>query len=176
VPREHFASNTLRGRLANLARDWGDGHGPTAMLACPPGEQHDIPLLAFGIMLHRNGWRVDYIGADTPVRDLARTAAETRPALAVLAATTPDRFAGLTADLTALAAVVPLALAGAGASAALASEVGARLMEGDLVSMAQSLVPPAGHRLPARLVAADGDPAIKPPSASKPGIIDSRAD
>jgi DNA-binding transcriptional MerR regulator len=176
VPREHFASNILRGRLANLARGWGDGHGPTAMLACPPGEQHDMPLLAFGIVLHRSGWRVEYIGADTPIGDLARTAAETRPALAVLAATTPERFAGLTADLAALAAAVPLALAGAGASAVLASSVGARLMSGDPVTEAQSLVPPARHRAPSRLIVTGADPAIKPPPARKPGIMDSGAD
>jgi methanogenic corrinoid protein MtbC1 len=176
VPREHFASAILRGRLANLARGWGDGHGPTAMLACPPGEQHDIPLLAFGIVLHRSGWRVEYIGADTPIGDLARTAAETRPALAVLAAVTPERFAGLTADLAALAAAVPLALAGAGASAALASSVGARLMSGDPVTEAQSLVPPARHRAPSHPIVTGADPAIKPPPASKPGIMDPGAD
>jgi MerR family transcriptional regulator, light-induced transcriptional regulator len=176
VLREHFASNILRGRLGSLARGWGNGHGPSAMLACPPGEQHDIPLLVFGIVLHRSGWRVDYIGADTPIADMVRTAKETHPALAVLAATTPERFAGLTADLTALAAIVPLALAGAGASAALASEVGGRVMEGDPITAALSLVPPARHRTPGRPIATDGDPAINPPSASKPGIIDSMAD
>jgi MerR family transcriptional regulator, light-induced transcriptional regulator len=176
VPREHFASHILRGRLASLARGWGNGHGPCAMLACPPGEQHDIPLLAFGIVLHRSGWRVDYIGADTPVGDLAGVAAETQPDLAVLAATTPERFAGLTADLARLAAIVPLALAGAGASAALASATGARVMVGDPVTEAQSLVPPARHRTPARPIATGGDPAIKPRPAIKPGIMDSVAD
>jgi DNA-binding transcriptional MerR regulator len=150
VPREHFASNILRGRLANLARGWGTGHGPSAMLACPPGEQHDIALLAFGIVLHRSGWRVDFIGADTPIGDLARAAAETHPDVAVLAATTAERFTGLTAGLIGLAAIVPLALAGAGASATLAASVGARLLDGDPVTEAQALVSPArreaGHR------------------------------
>ena len=36
IAQEHFASNLLRGRLAGLARSWGDGHGPRAVLACPP--------------------------------------------------------------------------------------------------------------------------------------------
>ena len=81
VAQEHFASNLLRGRLANLARGWGNGHGPTALLACPPGEEHDIPLLAFGIVLHRNGWRISYLGANTPLEDLTRTAAELQPEL-----------------------------------------------------------------------------------------------
>src|SRR5208283_1682379 len=36
VAQEHFASNLIRGRLAGLARGWGNGHGPRAVLACPP--------------------------------------------------------------------------------------------------------------------------------------------
>ena len=43
----------IRGRLAGVARGWGHGHGPRALLACVPGELHDIGLLAFGIVLHR---------------------------------------------------------------------------------------------------------------------------
>jgi MerR family transcriptional regulator, light-induced transcriptional regulator len=35
IAQEHFASNLLRGRLLGLARGWGQGHGPTAVLACP---------------------------------------------------------------------------------------------------------------------------------------------
>src|SRR6185437_1729785 len=70
VTTEHFASNLLRARLASLARGWGQGHGPCAVLACPPGERHDLPLLAFGVVLHRNGWRIIYLGADTPLADL----------------------------------------------------------------------------------------------------------
>ena len=74
VAMEHFASNVLRGRLAGLARSWGSGHGPQALLACPPGELHDMALMVFGIVLNRNGWRIDYLGASTPVEELERAA------------------------------------------------------------------------------------------------------
>ncbi len=37
IAQEHFASNVIRGRLAGLARGWGNGQGPRAVLACPPG-------------------------------------------------------------------------------------------------------------------------------------------
>ena len=120
VGQEHFASNVLRGRLASLARGWGHGHGPRAVLACPPGEPHDLALLVFGIALNRNGWRVGYLGADTPLDELINTAADISADLVVLAATTPDRFVGLTADLSRLAGTVPLALAGAGAAETMA--------------------------------------------------------
>ncbi len=145
VAREHFASNLLRGRMASLARGWGDGRGPRAILACAPGEQHDIALLAFGIVLHRGGWRVHYLGADTPLGDLAHAVSDSCPDLAVIAAVTPDRFDGLTADLARLASVVPLALAGAGATRAVTHAAGARLLPGDPVTEAQRA------RVPGRL-------------------------
>ena len=137
VACEHFASNILRGRLAGLARGWGDGHGPRALLACPPGELHDLGLLMFGIVLHRNGWRVCYLGASTPMSDLAQMARDTRPDLAVLAAVDAARYQQQTADLARLAAAVPLGVAGAGATQALALATGARLLSGDPVIEAQ---------------------------------------
>ena len=143
VAQEHFASNLLRGRLASLARGWGHGHGPRAVLACPPGERHDLGLLVFGIALNRNGWRVGYLGADTPLEELINTAVNTSADLVVLAATTPERFAGLTADLSRLASIVPLALAGAGAAQTMALPVGTRLLTADPVTEAESLPPPA---------------------------------
>jgi DNA-binding transcriptional MerR regulator len=55
VAQEHFASALLRGRLLGLARGWGTGSGPTLVLACPPGEQHDLGLIMFGIAASRRG-------------------------------------------------------------------------------------------------------------------------
>jgi DNA-binding transcriptional MerR regulator len=137
IAQEHFASNVIRGRLAGLARGWGNGHGPRAIVACPPDELHDLPLLIFGVVLNRNGWRVDYFGASTPVDELIRAAARSRPELVVVAATTTDRFAAILDDLARLAAVAPLALAGAGAKPAMADEIGASLLSGDPVTAAQ---------------------------------------
>jgi methanogenic corrinoid protein MtbC1 len=142
VAQEHFASNLLRGRLASLARGWGHGHGPRAVLACPPGERHDLGLMVFGIALNRNGWRVGYLGADTPLEELINTAVDTSADLVVLAATTPERFAGLTEDLSRLASIVPLALAGAGAVHTMALPVGTRLLTADPVTEAEQLPPP----------------------------------
>jgi DNA-binding transcriptional MerR regulator len=143
IAGEHFASNLLRGRLAGLARGWGHGHGPRAVLACPPGEQHDMGLLMFGIVLHRCGWRVEYLGACTPIAELARTARQAHAGVVVLAAAITERFDGLTGDLARLARQVPLALAGAGATRALADAAGARLLTADPVTEAQRLLPPA---------------------------------
>jgi DNA-binding transcriptional MerR regulator len=142
IANEHFASNLLRGRLAGLARGWGYGHGPCAILACPPGEQHDMGLLMFGIMLHRCGWRVEYLGASTPIAELARTGRQAHADIIVLAAAIDNHFDEVTDDLAQLARQVPLALAGAGATQTLADQTGARLLTGDPVTEAQRLPPP----------------------------------
>jgi len=146
VAQEHFASNLIRGRLAGLAQGWGHGRGPRAILACVPNELHDIALLAFGIVLNRNGWRIEYFGADTPIDDLIRRAGAERPHRVVLAATSPERLDGLTDDLTRLARIAPLALAGAGANRAVADAVGADLLTDDPVTAAERMPPPGDHQ------------------------------
>ena len=74
VAEEHFASSVLRGRLLGLARGWGLGLGPRVVLACAPGEQHDLGLLAFGLALRARGWRIIYLGTDTPITSVADAA------------------------------------------------------------------------------------------------------
>ena len=137
IAQEHFASNIIRGRLAGLARGWGGGQGPRAVLACPPGEQHDLGLMIFGIVLNRSGWSIDYLGSSTPIEEVARIVDVTHPELVVIAATRPEYIEPLRAELTAFARRAPLALAGAGATPQFASHVGARLMSGDLVAEAE---------------------------------------
>ncbi len=126
----------IRGRLGGLARGWGNGKGPRAVLACPPGELHDLALLIFGIILNRRGWRVDYFGANTPVVEVIDGARRSPPNLIVMAATTPQRLTAIRADLEHLAAVL-VALAGAGASPDIADAVGAELLTGDPVTVAE---------------------------------------
>ena len=44
IAQEHFAATAVRGRLMAMARGWGRGSGPLAVLACAEDEQHDIPV------------------------------------------------------------------------------------------------------------------------------------
>jgi DNA-binding transcriptional MerR regulator len=140
IAQEHFASNIIRGRLAGLARGWGSGHGPRALLACPPGELHDMGLVIFGIVLNRNGWRIDYLGMDTPVEEVERCVEAVRPALVVLAAARPESLEPVRAELAAVARLAPLVFAGAGATPEIAAAVGARRMVGDPVTEAEQVV------------------------------------
>jgi MerR family transcriptional regulator, light-induced transcriptional regulator len=137
VAQEHFASNVLRGRLLGLARGWGNGSGPTTVLACAPGELHDLPLMIFGLVLAGRGRSVTYLGPDTPVATIREALADLQPKRVVVSAAASRRLRGAKRELAELAREVPLAIAGAGASASLAREIGASLLEGDPVTAAR---------------------------------------
>jgi MerR family transcriptional regulator, light-induced transcriptional regulator len=144
VAQEHYASSLLRGRLLGLARGWGQGLGPRAVLAGAPGEQHDLGLIAFGLALRGRGWRVTFLGSDTPLEEVASVAHALDPTLVVVTATVREPLASHVPELRALAEVAPLALAGAGADEVMAEEAGGRLLEGDPVSAADALVALSG--------------------------------
>jgi DNA-binding transcriptional MerR regulator len=137
IAQEHFASNVVRGRLAGLARGWGQGIGPRALLACAPGELHDLALVVFGLAVRARGWRVTYLGPDTPLDTLADAADALRPTLVVVTATVRARFRTIRDDLRRLAERTRLAVAGAGATGELARAVGALHLAGDPISEAE---------------------------------------
>ncbi|HEY5114507.1 MAG TPA: B12-binding domain-containing protein [Actinomycetes bacterium] len=136
VAEEHFASQLIRDRLLGLARDWDQGRGPRALLACPADERHDIALICFGVVLSRSGWRITFLGPDTPVTALADAVATLTPDLIVLSATVEERFTSIAAHLSALTSGANLVLAGPGASAAAAHATGAGLLEDEPVAAA----------------------------------------
>jgi methanogenic corrinoid protein MtbC1 len=134
VAQEHFASNVIGGRLRDLARGWGAGDGQRALLACPAGEQHELGLLCFGLLLRDRGWRIAYLGAETPTSDLATAIADLSPELVVLGAIGAQRFLDVADGIRELSAQARLAIGGAGASENLARWLGAELLADDLVT------------------------------------------
>jgi methanogenic corrinoid protein MtbC1 len=135
VGEEHFATNLLRGRLLGLARGWGLGTGPLAVLACPPDEMHELGLVCFGLILRSRGWRVALLGSDTPINAVGETATHTAADLVVLSAVDGARFDQAGAEIRALADRWPVVLGGAGADAH-HEELGARVLPGGPVDAA----------------------------------------
>jgi DNA-binding transcriptional MerR regulator len=129
VAQEHFATTVVRGRLLALSRGWGSGLGPLALLACPPGEQHDIGLIAFGLSLRNRGWRIVYLGQETPLDTLAEAARRLAPALVVVGVAAAEPLASAVGGLTEVAALAPVWVGGAGASEEIARRAGARVLE-----------------------------------------------
>jgi DNA-binding transcriptional MerR regulator len=146
VAQEHFASGVLRGRLLGLARGWGLGLGPVAVLACLPGEQHDLGLIAFGLALRSQGWRIVYLGPDSPLDTVADVSRQLEPSLVVLNAVSRERVRPVLSKLRALARRHTVALGGAAAEDTLEKE-GILALTGDPTAEAARITTliPSGH-------------------------------
>ena len=136
VAQEHFASSVVRGRLLGLARGWGLGLGPTAVLACLPGEQHDLGLIAFGLALRSRGWRIVYLGSDSPIETVEEVSRQLDPSLVVLTAVNSERVEPVVTNLRLLAGRHRLALGGAVAGYGALEASGALALSGDPVAEA----------------------------------------
>jgi DNA-binding transcriptional MerR regulator len=139
VAQEHFASNLIRGRLMSLARSWDRGMGPRALLACVEGERHDLPLVCFGLALRGHGWRISYLGADTPIASLAEALRTLAPDAVVVSGTGRGAFGATATKLRKIALDAPLFVAGAAADEAVARRVRGTLLSGDPVVAAETL-------------------------------------
>ena len=139
IGQEHFITNVVRERLLARARLWGRGGGPLAILACAPGERHDIGLIAFGLVLRSHGWRILFLGADTPFATLRGAVDQTRPRLVVVASMDGALLEAGASELRRLARSAPLVLSGAGASEELCARLRVDRLDGDLVAAAEAL-------------------------------------
>ena len=139
VAHEHFASHLVRRRLSALSLAWAGGTGPLAVLACPPGERHDIPLLVLGLLLARAGWRIRFLGNDTPLPALAAACRQLQPDVVVLSATRTATVQHHQGALRRLGAVYRVALGGRGATAEAGRLIGAELLDGDVLHGARQL-------------------------------------
>ncbi len=139
IGQEHFASNMLRGRLLGMARGWGGGDGPSALLACPPGEFHDLGLIGFGLVLRERGWRITFLGSDTPIESILTCAEEMEPDVVVAFAMRRELLEAVEGDLIELASGSRLMLAGTEPDEDFASRVGAGRLIGDPIEAARSV-------------------------------------
>lgn len=139
IATEHFASALIRGRLLALARGWNDGDGPSVVLACPSGELHEIALIALGLMLREQGWRVTYLGPDVSIETIRATSEARSPDAVVLAATRQEHFERAAEDAAALAQSASVFAAGPGATADVAASLCASILPGDPVQAAERL-------------------------------------
>ena len=136
VAQEHFATAVLRGRLLGIARGWGLGIGPAAVLACLPGEHHDLGLIAFGLALHACGWRIVYLGPDAPIETVDDVSRRLQPSLVVLTAVSDERVQPNVERLRGLAAHQRLAFGGAAAASGVLGSEGVLMLTGDPIAAA----------------------------------------
>lgn len=92
-----------------------------ALLACVPGDEHDLGIEITAGLLAGDGWSTVYVGRGAPRRDLVEAAADVRPDLIVLSASLIGHLPAardLILDLGIRLSGVPIILGGAAAAAA----------------------------------------------------------
>ena len=127
VAEEHLVSEAVRSRLGYLLGDAGGGIRGVAVLACGPGERHELGLMMAAIALRRDGWKVVYLGADTPLEDAVALARRVSARIVGVSLAMREHAKALEQALakTSLPDGVSLVLGGAGSSPAVAKRLGA---------------------------------------------------
>jgi len=104
IAEEHFFSAWLRNKLgARLHHSQGLRQGRPVILACLPGESHEIGLLIFSLGVLDLGYRVIYLGANMPIRQIVHVSQHTHALGIVLVGRGSDRNESLVADVAWLA-------------------------------------------------------------------------
>lgn len=141
IAHEHAVSSRVRAKLEQLMADSRGGVRGTAVLACAPGERHDLGLLMLAVALRADGWRVEYLGADTPVDEALAHAQLVEAGLVCLSASRDETAAALVEGLTGVEdrSGVVVAIGGASVSAATARALGALHADGPLDEVVATL-------------------------------------
>jgi methanogenic corrinoid protein MtbC1 len=128
VAEEHLVSEAVRSRLGHLLGDVGGGVRGVAVLACAPGERHELGLMMAAIALRRDGWKVVYLGADTPLEDAVALARRVSARIVGLSLAMREHARTLEQALatTSLPEGVSLVLGGSGSSPSIAKRLGAQ--------------------------------------------------
>jgi MerR family transcriptional regulator, light-induced transcriptional regulator len=103
VPRSTSPPGSCEPGCWRLAATGEPAAGPRALLACRPGERHDLGLIAFGLVLRERGWRITFLGSDTPIKTIIEAAVTLQPAAVVLSAVTRRPFETVAAGIRKLA-------------------------------------------------------------------------
>lgn len=87
VVAEHLLSAATERRLAARLSAARRPRGPIAIVACPSGERHAVGALCLSVLMAQDGWRISFLGADTPLAE-ADSIAQARRARACVAVCT----------------------------------------------------------------------------------------
>ena len=124
VAVEHYVTSQIKQKLYAAMNQLPVAEfGATVVVACPPGEEHDLAALAVAYRCRVRGCRVYYLGANVPILSLSNLCREVTPDLTILSCTIalPDSLA--TELIQSLAQeVLPLSNVLAGGQGALAMQ------------------------------------------------------
>lgn len=110
---EHFASSYVQGRLRQLMTLAGHNrNGRRVIVACAPHDQHELGAMMLAVMLRREGYHVYFVGANTPVADLASMAGAVAPGAVMISASSMDAIRALMDQRHHLEGIAPVVAVG----------------------------------------------------------------
>ena len=115
VAEEHFFSAWLRNKVgARMHHEAGRTRGRRLLMACLPGEHHELGILLFGLSAMAHGYRILYLGPDLPLQQVAGAAARIGVAAVLLSGSNRQISSNLRRDILQLATSleIPLMLGG----------------------------------------------------------------
>lgn len=89
VVAEHLLSASIERRLAGHLAAARRARGPIGIVACPSGERHAVGAMALSVLMAQDGWRVTFLGADTPLSEAGAIATARRASACVAVCTLP---------------------------------------------------------------------------------------
>lgn len=108
INQEHAASHATVESLIRMASELHhkDSNGLSALCACIEDEHHELGLRSLAYSLECEGWKVHYMGGNTPVETLASFIRATHPKLVCLSVTMGRHRGELLERLKKLASLV----------------------------------------------------------------------
>lgn len=92
IEQEHLASDTIKTALSRLVVNLPHQREKNikVLLACAEGETHDMGLQALAYEMELRGYKIRYIGANTPFKSLVRVIKKEKPDYTFLSASAPS--------------------------------------------------------------------------------------
>ena len=127
IAHEHLVSATVHDIVAEVMRSMArQGGVATVLVATPAGERHAIGAALVGATAAAEGWRVLYLGADVPAREIASAAAATAARVVAVSLTFVRERARILDELATLRTLLPstvVLIAGGAGAIAIAAEL-----------------------------------------------------
>ncbi len=117
IAEEHFFTSYLRNKVgARLHHSSGKSNGSRILLACMPGEFHELGSLLFGLSAMSRGYRILFLGADLPLDQIPHVVNSTEIDAVLLSAVNVTLRGQLARQLEKLAGelTIPVMLGGSG--------------------------------------------------------------
>ena len=93
IAEEHFFSAFLRNKLgARFHHDTRHSRGRRLLVACLPGEYHELGLLLYCIAAIGRGYRILYLGTDTPLAQIPLVTARSQVSAVLLSGSGRDSW------------------------------------------------------------------------------------